>query len=104
MTATSFENAYREIARKLQIIPPAIKQASAYVSMNGLLAAKYLEYYQSRYEDITRYEDTCKPVAMTWIISFNRISAGNPLAALKHYLKSRVNTKKLSSFVVEPCN
>jgi hypothetical protein len=54
MTATSFENAYREIARKLQIIPPAVKQASAYVSMNGLLAAKYLEYYQSSEQSLMR--------------------------------------------------
>lgn len=75
-------------------LPLAIKQASAYMVRTGIGVAKYLEYCSSSddhliellskdFGDRARYKstDARNPVATTWLISFNKISQSNPLAA-----------------------
>ncbi|GFF48135.1 hypothetical protein IFM46972_08475 [Aspergillus udagawae] len=80
----------------LEKLPLAIKQASAYIAKTRMPVAKYLDHCKSSnktlikllskdFEDRGRYKGTEHPVAMTWLISFKRISRDNPVAA--QYLK-----------------
>jgi len=80
----------------LTYLPLAIKQASAYMAKTGTSTTRYLEHCRSSdkrlikllskdFEDQGRYKTTKNPVATTWLISFDRISQINRLAAT--YLK-----------------
>ena len=80
----------------LAYLPLAIRQASAYIAKKQIQTSEYLELCESEREDVIdilstdfndphRYKEVAKPVATTWLISFNHISKHDPLAA--DYLK-----------------
>ena len=73
-------------------LPLAIRQASAYIAKMQISTTQYLELFKSSDENMTkllnedfgdrhRYKSIQNPVATTWLISFQHISAHNPLAA-----------------------
>ncbi|KAI1439348.1 hypothetical protein F5Y02DRAFT_424116, partial [Annulohypoxylon stygium] len=81
-----------ELLDILADLPLAIRQASAYMFENGISTTQYLQNCQSSnrdmiellsedFQDRGRYEASKNPVAMTWLISFERISQSRPLAA-----------------------
>ncbi|KAI1085951.1 P-loop containing nucleoside triphosphate hydrolase protein [Rostrohypoxylon terebratum] len=81
-----------ELLDLLTDFPLAIRQASAYMSENGISTTKYLHYCRSsdkdmvellseNFQDRGRYDASKNPVAMTWLISFEHISQSRPLAA-----------------------
>ncbi|KAI1439327.1 P-loop containing nucleoside triphosphate hydrolase protein, partial [Annulohypoxylon stygium] len=81
-----------ELLDLLTDLPLAIRQASAYMSKNGIPTTRYLRYCRSSdkdmvellsedFQDRGRYDASKNPVAMTWLISFEHISQSRPLAA-----------------------
>jgi tetratricopeptide (TPR) repeat protein len=81
-----------KILELLVNLPLAIMQAAAYLYVNDITTAEYLRIYEESsdnfikllskdFEDTTRYTEMKNPVATTWLISFKRIQARNPLAA-----------------------
>ncbi|KAK5988191.1 Kinesin light chain-like protein [Cladobotryum mycophilum] len=79
------------LARFLEDLPLAIKQASAYMVETQMTTARYLEHCQSSddtmielltkdFEDESRYETLQNPIATTWLISFHHIMRHAPLA------------------------
>ncbi|KAI1132153.1 hypothetical protein F5Y10DRAFT_6263 [Nemania abortiva] len=90
----------KRLLRFLTNLPLAIKQASAYMTLNkNITVSQYLEFCESsnvdlidllsrQFEDRHRYQGharTQNPVATTWLISFEHISQHNAQAA--DYLK-----------------
>lgn len=72
-----------KLVRLLEHLPLAIKQASAYMAMNSLSTAKYYSLCQSSDKNLIKLlsngfefeenEGTSKPVATTWLVSFESI-------------------------------
>ncbi|KAF1985833.1 hypothetical protein K402DRAFT_454822 [Aulographum hederae CBS 113979] len=76
----------------LAFLPLAIVQAAAYINVNTVDLATYLELLEVQeeeviellsddFEDEHRYPGTKNPIAATWLISFEQIRSHNPLAA-----------------------
>jgi hypothetical protein len=68
----------------LTCLPLAIAQAAAYLNINSMSVAKYIELLQSTEQDMvalmsrefrddTRYKETANAVATTWVVSFSQI-------------------------------
>jgi tetratricopeptide (TPR) repeat protein len=85
--------AARALAEELEGVPLALVQAGAYINEQSITIKEYLNLYRSSesskinllsedFEDVVRRaQDTRRPVAATWIISFETIKKRNPLAA-----------------------
>ncbi|KAK3081377.1 hypothetical protein LTS18_007282 [Coniosporium uncinatum] len=82
----------KSLLRELTYLPLAIVQAVAYMNKNGIAPADYLSLFDEQEEDIVkllskefeddwRYSSVKKPVATTWLISFEQIRTRDPLAA-----------------------
>ena len=81
-----------DLLSQLTYLPLAIVQAAAYINENGIDLAEYLsllaeqeeeviELLSEEFEDDGRYRDMKNPIAITWLISFDRIKKYHPLAA-----------------------
>jgi hypothetical protein len=73
---------------QLTYLPLVIVQAAAYINENGILLADYLSLFVDQEEEVLdllseEFEDDGRknPVAMTWLISFERIRQRDPLVA-----------------------
>jgi tetratricopeptide (TPR) repeat protein len=75
----------REISQVLDGLPLALDQAGAYIKETSCTLGQYLEFYQTRHQELLRarahsdeYPDS---VATTWSLSFGKVSQANPAAA-----------------------
>jgi hypothetical protein len=82
----------KDLLEQLIYLPLAIVQAAAYINENQIIFADYLslladqeeeviKLLSEEFEDDGRYHNIKSPVAMTWLISFERIRNRVPLAA-----------------------
>ncbi|KAI9657065.1 MAG: hypothetical protein M1821_003231 [Bathelium mastoideum] len=67
-------------------LPLAIVQAAAYINMNGIAFSQYISLLAEQEQNVIdllseEFEEGRKPVAATWLISFERIQNRNVLAA-----------------------
>jgi hypothetical protein len=80
------------LVRELTCLPLALVQAAAYINENTIKLKDYLsllneqegdmiELLSEDFEDDWRYQSIKNPVAITWLISFERIRRRDPLAA-----------------------
>jgi tetratricopeptide (TPR) repeat protein len=85
-------NCTNDLLEQLTYLPLAVVQASAYINENGISITDYLslladkdestiELLSEDFEDDGRYQNIKNPVATTWLVSFERISQRDPLAA-----------------------
>ncbi|KIM93232.1 hypothetical protein OIDMADRAFT_75421, partial [Oidiodendron maius Zn] len=82
----------KALLQQLIYLPLAIVQAAAYINENGITLGDYLSLLGSQEEEVVellseefeahgRYRNVKKPVATTWLISFEQICRRDPLAA-----------------------
>ncbi|SRR6266496_2528059 len=76
----------REISQLLGGLPLALNQAGAYIKETPCALEQYLEFYQTRYQDLLHVrphseEEYPASVATTWSLSFEKVTRANPAAA-----------------------
>ena len=80
------------LLKDITYLPIAIVQAAAYINKNGITVSEYLSLLAEQEEDVIdllseefedegRYDHVNNPVAITWLISFEKIRHFDPLAA-----------------------
>ncbi|PVH94209.1 kinesin light chain [Periconia macrospinosa] len=81
-----------ELLDELAYLPLAIVQAAAYLNINEMSVARYLQLLRSteqslvdlmsrEFRDETRYEGSANAVATTWVVSFSQIRTRDAVAA-----------------------
>ncbi|OSS48939.1 hypothetical protein B5807_06739 [Epicoccum nigrum] len=83
--------ASQRFLRELSFLPLAIVQAASYINENGITLMEYLDLFGRQenamelltkdFEDEGRYRELKSPVARTWLISFEKVQARDPLAS-----------------------
>lgn len=74
-----------QIVQKMDGLPLALAQASAYIEETGCSLASYLQLYSTHYRDLLARKsafsrDYSETVATTWSLSFQHIAEMNPLS------------------------
>ncbi|OAK94532.1 kinesin light chain 1 [Phaeosphaeriaceae sp. SRC1lsM3a] len=81
-----------QLLAELACLPLAISQAAAYLNMNKISIAKYMQLLNSteqsvvrlmsmEFHDHTRYKGSANAVAMTWVVTFSQIRERDAAAA-----------------------
>ncbi|KAJ4298062.1 hypothetical protein N0V90_005961 [Kalmusia sp. IMI 367209] len=81
-----------ELLDELAYLPLAIVQATAYLNINEMSIARYLQLLRGtehslvsllskEFRDDTRYEGSANAIATTWVVSFSEIRARDAVAA-----------------------
>ncbi|RMZ69754.1 kinesin light chain 1 [Pyrenophora seminiperda CCB06] len=94
-------------------LPLAIAQAAAYINENGITLADYMvlvgcqeeeiiELLTEEFEDDARYSDMKNPVAITWLISFQKIQQCDPLAAEYMSFMACIDHKDIPQLLLPP--
>ncbi len=92
------------LLKELTYLPLTIIQATAYINENRILFIDYLslladqeeaviDLLSEEFEDNGRYSNIKKPVATTWLISFEQIRHREPLAAEYLFFMACVDPK-----------
>lgn len=80
-----------QLSSRLEFLPLALVQASAFIQENCITVAEYLELLNGNEDDVVellseefeavgRDPDTPRPVAQTWMLSFRQIKRQHPFA------------------------
>jgi len=86
------ESDAKNLVRRLEYLPLAIKQAAAFINQKRITISDYVEICESsdnafiellskEFEDQGRYKTVKNPIASTWWISFRQIYKDNRIAA-----------------------
>jgi tetratricopeptide (TPR) repeat protein len=86
------ETTTNKLLNELMCLPLAIAQAAAYLNINQVSIAKYLQLLHSTEQDLiriiskefrddTRYGGTANAIATTWVVSFSQIRERDAVAA-----------------------
>ncbi|KAF1814208.1 HET-domain-containing protein, partial [Eremomyces bilateralis CBS 781.70] len=108
-----YQTATENLLTQLTYLPLAIVQAAAYINANGISIADYLslldeqdesiiELLSEDFEDNGRYDNIKNPVAITWLISFERIRQHDSLAADYLSLTACVEPKEIPQCLFPP--
>lgn len=103
-----------ELLTQLDLLPLAIKQATAYINRNNTTLSKYLSLLgrntkgergiilalSKDFQDDGRYPDSTNAVAKTWLISFQQIQRQDLLAAEYLRFMSCLNPKQIPKSVL----
>ncbi|RYP24058.1 hypothetical protein DL765_000786 [Monosporascus sp. GIB2] len=98
---------------RLTYLPLAIVQAAVYINANGIGLGDYLSLLEEQEEDVIdllsedfedegRYRDVKNPVATTWLISFEQIRQGDPLAADYLSFMACIDAKDIPQSLLPP--
>lgn len=109
---TQREDAATLVAR-LTCLPLAIAQAASYINSNEITLSVYMALMQKQeqveiqllsqeFEDRGRYRETANPIAMTWLISFQRIQESDKIAAEYLFFMACVDSKDIPLSMLPP--
>ncbi|CAL5870085.1 uncharacterized protein PFLUO_LOCUS4319 [Penicillium psychrofluorescens] len=104
-----------QLLEELNWLPLAITQAAAYINKNDITTSRYLELMHGtekermdlvspHFHDSPRYPEVPNAIALTWLISFNKIRDSNPCAARMLEFMSFIEPKAIPRYILPPLN